>query len=107
MGTGKDWKQKGIGGNSLVDIKQKKGFSIEGTYKGHRFIESTDSTIHTIETKEGLFDFWGTGQLNSLLSSVEAETEVKIEYEGMKNIEVKIGNKKVKKDVHQFKVYTR
>jgi hypothetical protein len=108
------WKKlTSFDGNPIFDFDgHKKGASIIGAYKGSRTIEKVDSLIHTIVTDNGVFDFWGTGQLNFMLKDIPADTEIKIVYCGKENATVTFENKKgkevtQKKAIHKFEVYTK
>jgi hypothetical protein len=105
-----EWKKKTAGEfNPMVNVKEKVGQITEGVYKGSKEIEKDGdvSVVHTIIIKGVEHDFWGTGQLNMLLSDVEASTNVRIVYNGLVDAQVKIKGKKVKKQVHNFDVFTK
>jgi len=106
MATKKAWVKKGISGNPLWK-PETVGAAIEGIYRGSRHIEKVDSEMHTIETETGIFDFWGSGLLNFLLKDEQDGAEIRVVYQGMKKATVQIGKKSVKKDCHQYDVFTR
>lgn len=102
-----EWKKKSIEQNPLFNFEdRKKGSSIEGIYLGTRevMIEGKVSLMHAIETKKGVFDFWGTGHLNFLLKDIDKKTELKVVYMGTEKIKTK---KYGKKETHIFEVYTK
>lgn len=103
----KEWVEQKTGNYNPVFRFEKKGAELEGVYRGSRLVEKIGSQVHTVETKDGLVDFWGCGKLDYLLKGVEAGTEIKIVYQGMISAKVKINNKNVSKDIHDYKLFKR
>lgn len=103
----KEWKKVGFQGNEVFDFDgHTKGVSIEGIYLGVRDVPKTESVMHSIETESGVFDFWGSGQLNYLLAQVKVDQEIKVVYQGLVKVKVDIKGKKVSKEIHQYEVFT-
>lgn len=103
--------RKRIGGGDFNPLeKWDKPKTLKGNFVGSREVaddEGRVSKIYTIKTEKGLTDFWGTGQLNFLLSSPEVVEGAMIElvYNGKKPAKIKIGKKVMEKDVHNFELY--
>lgn len=95
--------------NPLINVREKKGQETTGVYRGIRIVEKEGDTssVHSIEQNGVVSDFWGTGQLNYLLKSVEEGAEVKIVYLGLEKVTMKIKGKKVSKECHQFEVFSK
>ena len=103
------WTKKTAGDYNETFKFSKEGDSIEGNYLGSKEIETAlgDSIVHTIDCKGIKLDFFGTGKLNFLFRDVKVKEEVKIVYLGKVPAKIKVGKKKINKDIHDFELYTR
>lgn len=83
-----------------------KGHSVEGIYKGTREVEKIDSLLHTVEIDDVDYDFYGCGSLDYQMIGIDVGAKIKILYSGKKMANISIGDKKLKKEVHQYVVFT-
>lgn len=93
--------------NPIKNIKEAPGTQIAGTFKGGREVihdDGSKSMIYTVETADGVFDFWGTSRLDGLLCQVKPGQEIEITYNGMKKEDVKFKGNTRQMDVHSFTV---
>ena len=89
---------------------------IIGIYRGTRKVEKINSLLHTVEMDGTLFDIYGCGSLDAQLAkedengvivqATEPDIKVKILYAGKKMATVDIGGRDMKKEVHNYVVYT-
>jgi hypothetical protein len=99
-----EWKSK-LDFNPIYTFKVNE--PVIGTYQGARTVDKITSVLHGITINDTRYDFYGCGSLDKQLADIEAGTLVKILYTGKKSATVQIGNKPVKKDVHNYIVYTQ
>lgn len=97
------WKSK-LNFSPIMKIEA--GQAIEGVYGGSRRVEKISSLLHKIEVAGISYDIYGCGSLDAQLKDIDEGTKVKILYSGKKSATVQIGGKAVKKDVHNYVVYT-
>lgn len=106
-----EWQEKKMSEFNDTFTFAKKGDTLEGRYEGSHEITTGlgESTVHTLKTGQGLIDFFGSGQINWILKDVQVGTMVKIVYNGKVKAKVKAGKggKKISKEVHNFRVYTK
>jgi len=99
------WTEKTAGSFNDMHTFVKKGDELIGKYQGSR--EAGEGLVHTFDVSGKMIDTWGKGKLNYLLKGIEKNTLVKIVYMGMaKNVPIKIGKRTVKKDIHDFQLFT-
>jgi hypothetical protein len=87
-------------------LKMETGKVIEGIYRGSRKVDKIDSVLHTVEVDGIVYDLYGCGSLDAQLKEIAPDSRIKVLYSGKKMATVKIGNKPVKKEVHNYVVYT-
>lgn len=98
------WKSK-LDFNPIKKLAE--GESIEGVFQGTRKVEKIQSLLHTVAIADGtIYDLYGCGSLDAQLKDMPVDTRVKILYAGKKLATVQIGGKAIKKDVHNYVVYT-
>jgi len=75
----------------IAKITEELGKTYEGTYAGSRLVDSGNkndqgetqlSTVHTLETENGPFSFWGFTAINNVLAPVKPGTYLWITYRG-------------------------
>ena len=97
------WEKKGFG--ETVDLKQSKGFSVEGHYRGTRKInvKGQERTIHDFHDQETDKDFsvWGFTMLDRQINGTPSGVLVKLTYQGQERVQTKSFGLK---DVHQVDV---
>jgi hypothetical protein len=101
----KEWQKVAQGEYNRMYTFAKKGDSLEGIYQGVR--NAGEGVVHCFKVGKDLTDTWGKGKLNYLLKNVATGTEVKIVYLGLVNASLKIKGRNVKKDIHDFELFTR
>jgi hypothetical protein len=88
---------------TATDIKKHKGETYEGKYQGSRKITTKigEQLIYNFVDDEDVpFGIYGFTNLNRAMENIQENTQVRIIYEGTKNVQTKFGMK----DVHQVSV---
>ena len=97
------WKSK-LEFNPILTLKPNE--PIEAVFKGSRKVEKINSLLHTVDVAGTIYDLYGCGSLDAQLEGIKAETKVRILYAGKKMANVDINGVAMKKEVHNYVVYT-